>query len=477
MSSSLKNRTIHGIIWSSIEKFSVQGIQFVLQILMARILLPEDYGIIAMLAIFIAISQSFVDSGFSNALIRKVDRTETDYSTVFYFNIVVGLFFYFILFFTSPFIAGFYSTPVLEPLTKVLGLSLFFNSLCVVQQARLTINLNFKTQAVVSLLSVLTSGTLGLWMAYSSYGVWALAVQTILQAALRMILFWGLAKWKPTRKFSKVSFKEMFGFGSKILASGLLDTIYKNIYTIIIGKCFSSTVLGYYSRADQFAQFPSSNLTGIMQRVTFPVLSAIQNEDERLRINYRKFLRLSAFIIFPLMIGLSALAAPFIELLLTDKWTGAIPLLQVICVAYMWYPIHAINLNLLQVKGRSDLFLKLDIIKKISSTVILFITVPIGVLAVCYGSIAISVIALVINTYYTGKLIKIGFLTQMRDILPIIASCIMMFFLITITISFFEHCLVKLIVGIVIGAMSYLSVAYFFRSSELDEILSIIKRK
>ena len=474
---SLKDKTIHSIIWSSIEKFSVQGIQFVLQILMARILLPADYGIIAMLAIFIAISQSFIDSGFSNALIRKVDRTETDYSTVFYFNIVVGILFYLILFFSSPFIATFYDISILEPLTKVVGLILLFNSLCVVQQARLTIKLDFKTQAVVSLLSVLISGTLGLWMAYNDYGVWALVVQTVLQAALRMVFFWLFAKWKPTQEFSKTSFKEMFGFGSKVLASGLLDTIYKNIYTIIIGKCFTSATLGNYSRADQFAQFPSSNLTGILQRVTFPILSTIQNENERLQTNYRKFLRLSTFIIFPLMMGLSAVADPFVRLLLTDKWAGVIPLLQVICVAYMWYPIHAINLNLLQVKGRSDLFLKLDIIKKLSSTILLFVTVPIGILAMCYGSVVISVVSLIINTYYTGKLIKVGFLMQMRDILPILVNCVIMFFLINIVISFFDHSLAKLIMGVVTGVIFYLSTAYFLKSAELRELLSIIKRK
>lgn len=474
---SLKQKTVRGIIWSSIEKFSVQGIQFVLQILMARILLPEDYGTIAMLAIFVAISQSFIDSGFSNALIRKIDRTETDYSTVFYFNIVIGIVCYFVLFFTSPLIAEFYDTPILSPLTKVLGLSLFFNSLCVVQQARLTINLDFKTQAVISLISVLVSGGVGLWMAYHDYGVWALAVQAVLQTAFRMILFWILAKWHPTERFSKASFRDLFGFGSKMLASGLLDTVYKNIYTIIIGKVFSSVALGNYSRADQFAQFPSSNLTGILQRVTFPVLSSIQNDDERLQNNYRKFLRLSAFVIFPLMVGLSAVSDPFIRLLLTDKWEMAIPLLQVICISYMWYPIHAINLNLLQVKGRSDLFLKLEVIKKMISVVVLFVTVPIGVLAMCYGSLLTSIIALVINTYYTGKQIKTGFWMQMHDVFPTIINCAVMYFLITIVISFMESALLRLTVGIMAGVLCYLSAAYLFKSSDLRELLLLIKQK
>lgn len=477
MSQSLKQKTVKGVIWSSLERFSVQGVQFVLQILMARILLPEDYGVVAMLAIFIAISQTFIDSGFSNALIRKVDRSEKDYATVFYFNIVVGVVFYFILFFSSPLIADFYNTPILNPLTKVLGLSLFFNSMCVVQQARLTIQLNFKTQAVVSLISVLLSGAVGLGMAYAGYGVWALVMQTVLQTALRMIFFWILAKWRPIEKFSKESFKELFGFGSKLLASGLLDTIYRNIYTIIIGKVFSSAALGYYSRAEQFAQFPSSNLTGILQRVTFPVLSSIQNEDERLRVNYRKFLRLAAFIVFPLMVGLAAVADPFIRLILTDKWEGIIILLQIICFAYMWYPIHAINLNLLQVKGRSDLFLKLEIVKKINITIMLFITVPIGITAICVGKIVTSLIALVLNTYYTGKLINVGFLEQMKDLLPMLLNCVVMFLLVYFTMPFLPSHWIKLLVGVLLGGAYYLIAAFLFKSAELRELLLIVKRK
>lgn len=477
MSQSLKQKTVHGVIWSSIERFSVQGIQFVLQILMARILSPEDYGAIAMLAIFVAISQSFIDSGFSNALIRKVDRTEKDYATVFYFNIVVGIVFYLILFFTSPLIASFYNTPILEPLTKVIALNLFFNSMCVVQQARLTIRLDFKTQAVVSLISVVLSGAVGLWMAHAGYGVWSLAIQTVLQTAFRMVFFWLLAKWRPIEKFSKESFKEMFSYGSKLLASGLLDTIYRNVYTIIIGKVFSSSTLGYYSRADQFAQFPSSNLTGILQRVTFPILSTIQNEEERLRINYRKFLRLSAFIVFPLMIGLAAVAEPFIYLVLTPKWAGIVPVLQVICLAYMWYPIHAINLNLLQVKGRSDLFLKLEIIKKGNITLMLLLTVPLGILAICIGKIINSILSLVINTYYTGKLIRVGFFMQMRDILPILLNCVAMYLVITVVIHFIPNHLLKLAIGILSGVFYYITMASLFKSAELKELLLIIKRK
>ena len=271
--SSLKQKTLSGVLWSCVERFSVQGIQFVIMVIMARILLPSDYGMIGMLAIFIAIAQTLIDSGFSNALIQKKDRSEIDYSTVFYFNIAVGIVLYFILFFSSPLIARFYNTPELTGLTRVLALNLFINSLAVVQRAILSIKIDFKTQAKASFSAAIISGIVGIVMAYTGFGVWSLAVQTVLNAFVNTVLLWIFSKWIPLKVFSFESFKKLFTFGSKLLASGLLDTIYRNIYTIVIGKKFASTDLGYFTRADQFAQFPSSNLTGIIQRVTFPVLS------------------------------------------------------------------------------------------------------------------------------------------------------------------------------------------------------------
>ena len=252
--SSLKQKTISGVLWSCVERFSVQGIQFVIMVI---ILLPSDYGMIGMLAIFIAIAQTLIDSGFSNALIQKKDRSEIDYSTVFYFNIVVGIILYFILFFSSPLIARFYNTPELTGLTRVLALNLFINSLAVVQRAILSIKIDFKTQAKASFSAAIISGIVGIVMAYTGFGVWSLAVQTVLNAFVNTVLLWIFSKWIPLKVFSFESFKKLFAFGSKLLASGLLDTIYRNIYTIVIGKKFASTDLGYFPRADQFAQFPS----------------------------------------------------------------------------------------------------------------------------------------------------------------------------------------------------------------------------
>lgn len=478
MTESLKQQTIKGVIWSSIERFSVQGIQFLIMIIMARLLSPNDYGLIGMLTVFISIAQSLIDSGFSQALIRKQNRTETDNSTVFYFNIGVGICIYLLFYLIAPLISQFYNTPELTAIMRVISLGIIFNSLAVVQRALLTIQINFKTQAKASLIAAIASGIIGITMAYKGFGVWSIVMLQLVNLSLNTILLWSFTGWHPTSKFSKDSFCELFAFGSKLLASGILDTLYRNIYLIAIGKLFTASRLGYYTRAQQFSDFPSSNLTGVLQRVTYPILCKIQDDTERLAQAYRKFLRISAFLIFPLMVGLSAVSEPFILLLLKEQWHFAAVILQIISFASMWYPIHAINLNLLQVKGRSDLFLRLEIIKKILGITILCVTVPIGLIAMCYGQIVSSLIALVINTYYTGKLINIGFIRQMKDLTPTLVLVVTMWIIIHFGIlPFCSNNIIKLITGIIIGIIYYLGAAWMFKFPELKELLSILKRK
>ena len=477
MSESLKQKTVKGVFWSSVERFSVQGIQFLVMIIMARLLTPKDYGLVGMVAIFIAVAQSLVDSGFSQALIRKQNRTETDNSTVFYFNIVVGVLLYFILFAIAPWVADFYDSPELTALMRVVCLSVVFNSLVVVQRALLTVNIDFKTQAKASLTAAVVSGIVGIGMAYSGFSYWSIVTQQLVNLGLNTLLLWLFARWRPQWTYSWNSFRELFTFGSKLMASGLLDVVYRNMYLLVIGKVFTASSLGYYTRANQFAEFPSSNLTSIMQRVTYPVLCQIQDDDERLALIYRRFLRVSAFLIFPLLVGLSAVAEPFILLLLKDQWLFASTLLQIICFGMMWYPIHSINLNLLQVKGRSDLFLKLEIIKKIIAVIILCITVPMGLVAMCVGQIFSSIICLIINTHYTGKLIQVGFLRQMQDLLPTLVLSLTMWGVVYSTISFLTGSLLQLITGIVVGVIYYIVFAFLFRFPELKELLSIIRRK
>ena len=477
MAESLKQKTVKGVFWSSVERFSVQGIQFLVMIIMARLLTPKDYGLVGMVAIFIAVAQSLVDSGFSQALIRKQNRTETDNSTVFYFNIVVGILLYFILFAIAPWVADFYDSPELTALMRVVCLSVVFNSFVVVQRALLTVNIDFKTQAKASLTAAIVSGVVGIGMAYSGFSYWAIVAQQLVNLGLNTLLLWIFARWRPRLIYSWNSFRELFTFGSKLMASGLLDVIYRNMYLLVIGKVFTASSLGYYTRAHQFAEFPSSNLTGIIQRVTYPVLCQIQNDDERLALIYRRFLRVSAFLIFPLLVGLSAVAEPFILLLLKEQWLFASTLLQIICFGMMWYPIHAINLNLLQVKGRSDLFLRLEIIKKILAVIILCITVPMGLIAMCVGQIFSSIICLIINTHYTGKLIHVGFLQQVQDLLPTLLLSLTMWGVVYFTISFLTGASLQLITGMCVGVIYYIVFAFLFRFPELKEFYSIIEKR
>lgn len=478
MSESLKNKTVKGTLWSTLERFSVQGIQFVVMIIMARILTPDDYGLIGMLTIFIAISQSLIDSGFSQALIRKQHRTEIDNSTVFYFNIGVGAILYIILFLGAPLIAKFYNEPILTPLTRAIGLSLIFNSLVVVQRALLTVRLDFKTQAKASLVGAVVSGTVGIWMAHAGFGVWSIVWQQVSNLAVVTILLWLMSHWKPVWAYSWNSFRELFGFGSKLLASGLLDTIYRNMYLIVIGKVFSASDLGYYTRAHQFTDFASSNVTGIFQRVTYPVLCSIQDDDARLADVYRRLLKTSTFIVFPLMMGVAAVAQPMVLAFLTEKWLFSTVLIQILCFAQMWYPVHSINLNLLQVKGRSDLFLRLEIIKKALGVAMLCITLPLGLIPMCWGMLANSLIALAINTHYTGKLIHLGFIAQMRDLLPTLLLSLAVGTMVYFTVSSLPlRSWLLLAIGIIEGIILYPILARLLRFSEFSELLAIIRRK
>ena len=473
----LKQATTKGLFWSSVERFSNQGVQFVFSIILARLLSPSDYGIIAMVTIFFAVAQSFVDSGFSNALVRKTDRVEEDLSTCFYFNIGVGIIAYIVLFLIAPLVANFYSQPILSPIIRITGLGVILNSLCVVQQALFTIKIDFKSQAKITLSATVISGIVGIILAYQGYGIWALVWQGVASSIVRMGLLWLMSKWRPRTGFSKSSFNYLFGYGSKLLVSGLLDTIYNNIYPIVIGKFYNPAQLGNYSRALGWAQLPSANITSILQRVTFPVLSAIQDDTLRLQNSYRRLLKLSAFIVFPLMMGLAAIASPLIRVILTAKWDGCVLYLQILCFALMLYPIHAINLNLLQVKGRSDIFLRLEIIKKIIGVIILIITIPLGITAMCLGMVFSSIICLIVNTYYTSRFIDVGLLTQLKDLRIILINSLVMGGGIYILTSFIDIEGLKLVMGIVIGFLLYFIGSFYFSKAELQEVISLIKKK
>lgn len=478
MTESLNSKTRKGFLWSAIERFSVQGIQFILGVVMARILSPEDYGIIGMLAIFLALSQSLIDSGFSNALIQKKNRNQEDYSTVFYFNIILGVFLYFILFFASSFLANFYDMPILSPITKVIALNLFINSLVIVQKAKLTIELNFKIQANVSVIAVLLSGILGLILAVRGWGVWALVYQSIAANFLSCVLLWIYARWRPSLLFSWHSFKSLFQFGSKLLITGLYGPIFENINTLVIGKFYSSSILGNYTRAATFAQLPSSNITSIIGRVSFPVLSDLQDNDEKLSYAYRKLIRVTSFIVFPLMMGLSTIASPLIEVLLTSKWQSCAIYLQLLCFSMLLYPVCAFNINLLLVKGMVKTHLKLDLIKKIVLLFVLFITANISVNAICIGQIISALFSWIITAYYSGRLIKYSFIDQVIELLPsFLISLLMLGIVSFINIVIGLDSTYLLMVDIVIYFLFYIGISYFFNRVDFHYVMDFLKRR
>lgn len=473
----LTQKATNGLKWSAIERIATQTIQLVVMLILGRILGPEAFGLIGMLAIFIAISQTFVDSGFSSALIRKKDRSEVDYATTFYFNIVVSLSCYILLFIGSPYIADFYQQPELINLTRMLGLVILANAFTIVQRTRLTVAMDFKTQAKASLLSVSCSAIIALSLAYFDFGIWALVGQTLSFAIINMFLLNVFDPWLPKCGFSKDSFKELFGFGSKILASGLLDTIYNNIYQIIIGKLFSASQLGLFSQAKNLSSMPAMTLTGIIQRVTYPMMSHIQDDQQALDKAYLLTLRLSAVVIFPIIIGLGLVATPLLTLLLGEEWRSAAVLMSILCFAYMLYPIHAINLNLLQVKGRSDLFLRLEIIKKIITTIILVITIPLGIKAICIGMVIQSYVALFVNTYYTGKLSSISMLKQFKALISIWILTVGCAFIAGFWFLVVSDIIIQLVLIIFSALVLYLIAIKYLQSDLFSYMINTVFRK
>lgn len=472
----LTGKTKKGLVWSFIERFSTQGVQFVFGIILARLLTPNDYGIIAMPLFFLALAQCLIDGGFATALVRKKEISQEDLSTAFYFNVTGGVVCYFLLFVLSSLIASFYNTPILESVLKVTSLTVLFNSLCIVQQSILTRLIDFRRQAIVSLLSCIISGVVGIYMAYNGFGVWALVVQQTGTAFLRLVLFWLVSSWRPSKVWSKESFHYLWGFGGKMMVTSILDSVYKNLYPLIIGKFFSANLLGYYTRAQQFAQLPSMNLTGILRRVTFPVLSVVQDDDDRLENIFRNILRVSVFTMFPLMFFLIGIAKPLIVILLTEKWLPVVLLLQILCVGMMWYPVDAINLNLLMIKGRSDIVMKLEIFKKIIGISILFITIPMGLEIMCVGFSIYSLIEILSDTYYSGKLYNIGLLKQLKDYSP---SILMSFIILILTyllsiIIANNYILLGLDILVAIGVL-FVSIK-IFKIEEFDLLLSFIKK-
>jgi len=478
---SIKDKAVKGIGWSFVDNVASSGITFLVGLILARLLTPAEYGIMAMIAIFIAVSNSIIDSGFSNALVRKINIQRIDYNTVFFFNLVVSLVMYLLLYIASPAISAFFKEPVLIEIVRVIGWVLVINALAIIPRTIFVRNVDFKTQTKVSLISSITSGIIGIGMALSGFGVWSLVGQQLSRQLLNTIFLWIYCNWRPVFEFSKDSFKELFGFGSKLLLSGLLDTIYKNIYYIIIGRFYTSAQLGQYTRAEQFNMIFSSNLTSVVQRVSYPVLSSIQKDPERLREAYRKVIKSTMLITFACMLGLAAVAKPLILILIGNKWLPAVYLLQIICFSGMLYPLHAINLNILQVKGRSDLFLKLEIIKKIIAIGPIAIGILYGIEYMLLGSVLTSFIAYFLNSYYSANLINYPTLEQIKDILPTflisLGTALLMWCLTFLDLSEFILLPIQIILGLVVAFILY-EKTHLSEYMELKQLaLSLLCRK
>lgn len=459
MAESLKHKTVKGVGWSFVDNIANSGITFLVGLVLARILTPAEYGVMAMVTIFIAISNSIVDSGFSNALIRKMKIERVDYNTVFYFNLVVSLFLYLVLFLCAPAISSFFKEPILVDVMRVIGWILVINALAIIPRTILVRNVDFKTQTKVSLISSILSGAIGIGMALIGFGVWSLVGQQLSRQLLNTMFLWFFCRWRPVWEFSVQSFKELFGFGSKLMLSGLLNTIYNDIYSLVIGRCYSAADLGQYTRASQFNTIFSSNLTTVVQRVSYPVLSSIQNEEDRLREAYRRVIKVTMLVAFACMLGLAAVAKPLLVLLIGEKWLPAVYFLQIICFSGMLYPLHAINLNILQVKGRSDLFLKLEIIKKIIATIPIVIGIFWGIELMLWGSVCSSFIAFFLNSYYSAPLIGYPTSRQIKDVTPTLGISFgvaaVMWSLSLLSISYYVMLPLQCVVGLLLAFLIY----------------------
>ena len=412
----LKSKTIKGAGWSAADAFLAQGVSFIIGFVLARILSPEEYGLIGIVMIFVTVLNSVVDCGFSTAVIRKQDANDDDYNTMFYTNMLFSIILYACLALSSPLIAGFFEREELIQLIPAMGLVLIINALSLTQQTILTKRIDFKAKTKASFLSSVISGIVGVICAYCGFGVWSLVIQMLLQKALYTGVLWILNKWWPSFRFSKDSFHYMWGFGWKLLLSGLLDNIWQQIYQLVVGKFYNPATLGQYTRARHYAALFSSNLTTVVQRVSYPALAGIQDDKERMVAAYRKVIKVTMFVTAICMLFLGAISEPLIVCLIGEKWLEASTYLPLICISMSLYPLHAINLNMLQVQGRSDILLYLEIIKKIIAILPINIGIFVGIKAMLLASIFAGVISYFLNSYYTRKKLHYSSWMQINDI-------------------------------------------------------------
>jgi len=475
--SELKQKTINGMVWSVSERISLQVMHMLVSIILARLLGPSEFGLLGMLAIFTSIAQSVLDSGFGSALIQKKDATQTDSSSIFYFNLLIGIFLASIFFFSAPLIADFYQQPILKPITRVLSLNMIINAFSLVQLSILRKKMEFKNHFIVSMIAVLFSGVAGIIAAYNGLGVWSLVIQTLSHSLAQAIALWILSKWRPIGHFSFESLKTMFSFGSRLLVAGIIETVFKNLYQTFIGKVYSPSDVGYYSRSSTMESAASVATSMALGTVVFAAFSPYQDDDTTLRKVHSKTIKMSMFVLMPVMIGLIAIAEPLFLFLLTEKWADSIPYFQLLCVIGLFFPIVVQNYNLLRIKGRTDLHLRLEIFKYVITVIAIALTYKHGIIALIYGQITVAVISHFVVSYFVGRLVDYTLFDQLKALFPQgIISLIMggsIYFVGNLLNT--DSNLLIFSTQIVLGVVIYFLLNRLIKAPELEEFLSIIR--
>lgn len=470
-----KKKVLGSLFWRFSERTAAQGVSFIVSVILARLLTPEDYGLIGLITVFISIATVFVSSGFGNALIQKENATQTDFSSVFYFSIFMGAAMYIILFICAPFIASFYNDPVLTPIVRVLSLSLIIAGVNSVQQAYVSKTMQFKRFFFSTIIGTVVSAIIGIFMAYKGYGVWALVIQNLSNQIMDTCILWFTVKWRPTLEFSFTEMKKMFSYGWKLLFSSLLDTVYNNLYSLVIGKFYSAKDLGHYNRGRNIPNMVITNINGSIQSVMFPAFSNCQGDKVRLKAMVRRSIMTSTYIIMPAMIGLAAVAKPITILLLTEKWLPSVPFMQFSCFILAFWPIHTTNLQAINSVGRSDIFLKLEIIKKLLGFSIMVISIPMGLYAMMIGNCFSAVITSFLNASPNRKLLNYGYREQIKDILPALLLSVFMGVIVSFWTKVNISSILIILCQLVTGSAIYIFGSKFLKLESYDYIINMIK--
>ena len=472
---SLKKSVLSNLIWKFGERIGAQCVSFIVSIVLARLLLPADYGLVTMVTIFITIANVFVSNGFGESLVQKQDADNVDFSTIFYFEIVFSFGIYMILFIAAPYIADFYNEPVLCNVLRVFALRVPLAGINSVQQAYVKKKMIFKKFFFSTIIGTIVSAVVGIALAYKGFGVWALIAQYLCNSVMDTVILWVTVKWRPNLVFSFTRLKELVAYGWKIMAAGLINSFYSQLRSLVIGKVYTASDLAYYNRAQQFPQLLVTNVNASIDGVLFPAMSNEQNDKERIVRIMRRSIKVSSFVLFPLMVGLAVVSTPLIRLMLTEKWLPCVPYLQVICIQFMLQPIQTANLQAIKALGRSDLFLKLEIIKKIVGILSILLVMRMGVMAIAVTEVLYSVYASVINASPNKKMLGYGYKAQIIDIFPAVSLSLVMG--IIVNLYNYLQCpdIMILVFQVITGAIIYVIGAYVFKIESFSYILNMIK--